>query len=146
MLGSQEFTPTGWVARYKYHDGREEEFPVETWSSDGDAMIVDYMSGRLTPVWRREGFAKLDRVDRIVTAVPAAPGWRVKLEGEPGDFWEEPIAAWLVTDQGHIHPVLDFGDEGYGGIPADANHAHILNPGPETWSLDDYAERKDPTS
>jgi hypothetical protein len=123
---SHEYTATGWYATFdpKKHPRRNVQNPVEAWSADGEALVLDGDKGRLVPAARVPGFEGLMPCRRIVQVVPAQPGWKVTFppdekinEPEP---WTLPVLAWIIDDEGEAKPLLPVdgdGDASVGGWP-----------------------------
>ncbi|GGM82280.1 hypothetical protein GCM10012275_61140 [Longimycelium tulufanense] len=102
------FSPTGWAARYK-----DPEYPnlvvqeaVERFSEDGDALVVDRRYGTLIPARARTGFVGLVECGRMMSVVPAPPGWRVGGQTDDGYAWSDPVVAWLVDETGTGYPLI----------------------------------------
>jgi hypothetical protein len=97
------------VARFRHtDDGGGERFstrPVEAWSSDGDALVVDWRSGQLKPAHSCGGFVDVDLGDGDVVAAVPGGGWRVQLVGKDGSTRTEPVLAWTVNSAGGFEPV-----------------------------------------
>lgn len=106
-----DYNRTGWIAHFDPDTtdspfGRIEH--VYSWSSEGDALIVNRAYGGLVVARGQRGFEGLQQIGRIVAAVPAAPGWNLKIWGEDGDdetAFVEPIAAWLMNETGELVPM-----------------------------------------
>lgn len=124
-----KFTSTGWCAEYT-ENGQRRTRPVESWRSDGRALIVDAQKGVLTPADTLPGFRGLSEVSRVVAAVIAAPGWRMAAD-YPAGRREAGLAAWIIDQRGFMHPVpadsggwgwLEAGEEppGWDIIPPDS--------------------------
>lgn len=77
MFGSTEYTPTGWVAVYEPRPGMREVLPVESWDTDGNALIVHPVQGKLIPVHDHPHFKILDRWNAL------SPRCRPRLDGAP---------------------------------------------------------------
>ncbi len=106
------WSPTGWIAEFADEDGGEpRRFGVERWAVNGDAMI-GHESGRLVAARKQPGFLGIHKLTGVVAVVPAAPGWTVEADmfGDLMPF-TAPIAAWVLTDDGVVQPIIDKGWE-----------------------------------
>ena len=86
---------------------------IHSWDSDGTALIVDRRSGDLVSARSQPGFKRVEETSRIVAALPAAPGWNLKIwEGDSLESasFVAPIAGWLVTDAGQLVAVAGSND------------------------------------
>lgn len=102
-----DLSPTGWIARYQPSGDGPVIRNVVAWH-EGEALVYRGTSDYLVPASKAGRLVKLEEVDRVQTAIPAAPGWRVRLyedDNDPSTAWEVPIAAWIVTSQGRMLPV-----------------------------------------
>jgi hypothetical protein len=105
------FTPTGWVARYQRTTEQGNEYTlqraVESFASDGAALVVDGRRGLLCPAAELPGFVGLAEGNRLpITVVPCPPGWRAVGKSAEGEEWVEPVIAWLVGDIGTGTPLV----------------------------------------
>ena len=104
------FSPTGWIVIYEHSNPRHQfsELPVEAWGPDGKALVVDEEAGCLVEATSRPGFSQLRGCSQIVAATTAAPGWQLQVWNDDKDddsTFLEPIAAWLVDQDGCLFPV-----------------------------------------
>jgi hypothetical protein len=102
------FSPTGWSAHFTGDRAPFAVLPVESFNGDSEPLVVDPQVNRLREARSITGFQRIERGDRVAAAVAAAPGWRLRIwEGrdKSGDSWVEPIAVWLVNDDGCVMPV-----------------------------------------
>ena len=102
-----DLSPTGWIAHYQRNGNDPVIRNVVAWH-EGDAHVYGGSGSYLVTADKAGKLVKLEEVDRVQTAVPAAPGWRVRLyedDKDPSTAWEVPIAAWIVTSRGRMLPV-----------------------------------------
>ncbi|BCY10953.1 hypothetical protein L3i22_060410 [Actinoplanes sp. L3-i22] len=109
-MAVMDFSPSGWAAEFDPSEstGQVVWRPVERWSADGDALVADERRGCLLEARALKGFKRLVSVGKVVGAVPAAPGWKLKLWDDDKDdatAYEVPIAAWIVDAGGAMSPV-----------------------------------------
>jgi hypothetical protein len=132
--GGMEFSPTGWVAIYKPTPSNGVVVrPVEAWSDGRDALVADERTGRLVVASNSTDFVRLQKCSRVVSAIPAQPGWSLRIwEGnkDDGPTFTVPIAAWIVDEAGNLTPV---GGSNGTYLEAGARHqrTEILYPAPE---------------
>lgn len=103
-----DFTATGWMAVYDPQQARGGVLrPVEAWGPEGEALVVDETSGRLRPATAFTGFKTLQKVSKVVGAMPSGNGWKLRItEDQDGDFmFDVPIIAWVIDDSGNLIPV-----------------------------------------
>ncbi|MFI6827601.1 hypothetical protein ACIBG5_10910 [Kribbella sp. NPDC050241] len=112
-----DYNDTGWVVVYD-RDAKagsyETSEDVHSWDNEGNALIVDRKTGSLVLAAKREGFKRLEETSRIVAAIPAAPGWNLKIwerDAPDTSTFVAPIAAWLVTATGQVVPVSSSNDD-----------------------------------
>lgn len=102
-----DISPTGWIARYEPDGAKPVLLDVVTWHG-GEALVYAGRSDYLVPASKAGKLIKLEQVDEVQSAFPAAPGWRVRLWNDDKDdssTWEVPIAAWIVTKRGRLLPI-----------------------------------------
>ena len=89
--------------------------PVEGWSAEREALVVDPIAGRRVPADSLDGFVQLVPTGRLQSVVAAEPGWTVEL-----DTNDEPttaaVVAWMTDASGAMRPVTEGPDV---GRPAD---------------------------
>jgi hypothetical protein len=104
-----DFTPTGWMARYNPTKPNAPVIrPVVAWNDEGEALVVDESRAKLVRAANFADFVRLDRCSRVVSAVPAQPGWTVKIWEDNDDdssIFSVPIVAWLVDEEGFLTPI-----------------------------------------
>lgn len=111
-----DYNNTGWVAVYEReakaqnYEGRED---IHSWNSEGTALIVDRRTGDLIAARFQPGFKRVEETSRVVAALPATPGWNLKIwEGDSTESasFVAPIAGWLVTETGQFVAVSGSND------------------------------------
>jgi hypothetical protein len=106
-MSGYDVTTTGWYATFdrKRSPGRVMQLPVEAWSDDGAALVVDEKAGRLAPAHTMAGFEGLMPCRRHMAVIPAAPGWRVRqVAGDEVDVLD--VIGWVMDDDGRGLPVV----------------------------------------
>jgi hypothetical protein len=108
---SYSFTPTGYYATFdrKQSRGGIVQRPVEAWSADGDALVVDNKVGQLVPVRNLPGFEGLQPCRQQTAVLPALPGWSVHHTPEGEDSATYPVVGWLITSDGTGLPLVAAG-------------------------------------
>ncbi|MCE0765956.1 hypothetical protein LWC35_24060 [Pseudonocardia kujensis] len=128
LIAEHDWTPTGWEAQYvRPHDGELSDWrpvyfadlanplreaptiygrPVEGWSAEGEALVVDQLAGRRVPADSLDGFVQLVPTGRLHSVVAAEPGWTVELDtnDEPTTV---PMVAWMVDASGAMRPATE---------------------------------------
>ena len=100
-----DVSPTGWMAAYDHGALPYATRPVERFSEEGEALVVDERSGNLVSAAGLHGFAELTRCSTTVSVIPADPGWTVTFKDGDTSF-TEPIVAWIVNDVGNGNPLV----------------------------------------
>jgi hypothetical protein len=110
-----KWSPTGWGAKIVEGE-REYSLPVEKWGPKDGAMVAMTDSPKLVPVTKVPGFKELVPYHRVVSVLPAAPGWKVQAE-RFGPFapYTAPIAAWVMDGEGIFWPVIGVSEPEDGG-------------------------------
>lgn len=86
-------SPTGWLAEFVASTGWT--MPVEKFTDDGVALVVDRKQAKLVPVKEMASFSQLVPCSRTARIISATDGWFAI-----GNDWEEPVVGWLVGDNG----------------------------------------------
>lgn len=110
-----DYTPTGWYATFDptQHPERHVQSPVEAWSPDGHALIVDQKRGMLVPATQVRGFKGVRRCSRIVGVLPSPDGWEVEYPPESDQpAHREPVIGWVVNDEGDANPIMPISGDG----------------------------------
>lgn len=114
MRYDAESSPTGWLARFTVKaTGRDVHYPVEAFAADGTPLVLDERPTQLRLRPAREvaagkgaDFADLERSPRLVSVIPAAPGWRIRYRpGGQDAAVTVPIIAWNTYDNSETYPV-----------------------------------------
>ena len=95
---------------------REYSLPVEKWGPKDEAMVAMRDSPKLVPVTKVPGFKELVPYHRVVSVLPATPGWKVQAD-QFGPFapYTAPIAAWVMDGEGIFWPVIGVSETEDGG-------------------------------
>jgi hypothetical protein len=106
-MNGYAFSPTGWYATFDQtrSPGGVLQARVEAWSPDGAALVVDPTAGRLVPATAVAGFAELRPCRRVVSVIPAAPGWRVHHVDDSGSY-NSTVVGFAVAADGEGLPVV----------------------------------------
>lgn len=107
-----KWSPTGWGAKIVEEDW-EYSLPVEKWGPGDEAMVAMHDNPKLIPVTKVPGFKELVPYHRVVSVIPATPGWKVQAD-QFGPFppYTAPIAAWVMDGEGSFWPVIGVSDPG----------------------------------
>ncbi|MFG6200346.1 hypothetical protein [Nonomuraea sp. JJY05] len=91
-----DFTPTGWVARYDGSGANGQTWrAVESWNTNGTAMVIDPATAKLTPASGLPGFERLEEASRVVAAFPVHPGWGAGMT----DGWTDNVTTELAAQR-----------------------------------------------
>jgi len=109
-----EPSPTGWLVRFTVKEtGRDIHYPVEAFTPDGTPLVIDERPTQLRLRPAREvaagkgaDFTDLEQSPRLVSVIPAAPGWRLRYRPGGQDMTVTvPIIAWNTYDNSETYPV-----------------------------------------
>jgi len=106
-MNGYAFSPTGWYATFDQSrsPGGVLQARVEAWSPDGAALVVDPGAGRLVPATGVAGFVELRPCRRVVSVIPAPPGWRVHHVDDTGSY-NSSVVGFAVSADGEGLPVV----------------------------------------
>lgn len=107
-MSRYEFTPTGWYAESdpKRSAHRGWLGPVEAWSPEGNALVVERNQGRLVVARTQEGFSRLEPCRTVVGVIAAEPGWRVRHVDPPEPPTISAVIAWVACMDGEGEPFV----------------------------------------
>lgn len=115
MRYDAESSPTGWLARFTVKaTGRDVHYPVEAFAPDGTPLVIDERPTQLRLRPAREvaagkgaDFEDLERSPRLVSVMPAAPGWRLRFKprSDQDAIITAPIIAWHTFSNNETYPV-----------------------------------------
>lgn len=117
-------SPTGWIARIE-QDGIIDDWPVERWDDDGQALIADPDRGSLRVAAATKGFQGLEKAHRAIGTIAAPPGahltLRIQRPATPANFGKSdeesrPVIGWMVTDWGAAFPLVAHPDDPYPSV------------------------------
>ncbi len=119
--------------------GNDDESDYRTvigWNSTGQPVVVNPLSGELTPAHRLPGFDHIVESHHppIVGVLPAAPGWRVEYD-DPAtdDGLRLPVLGWAINVDGYGAAIVpDIGRPGgteIVGVPTSLAPIRIIGPG-----------------
>ncbi|WP_155247735.1 hypothetical protein [Salinispora arenicola] len=115
-----DFSTSGWIALFGNHQANVEGWDLVT----RKALVVDPEQGILRPVTDYPDFQRLIYAHKVVSAIPATPGYRVLWRDPLAGVETEAIVGWLVTERGGAVPITA------NGAPAEEAEL-ILEPGQE---------------
>jgi hypothetical protein len=111
------WSPTGWGAEYINAEGDRYTRSVERWGDRGEALVGSEEEGRLVPATKLPRFQQLVEFHRVVSVVPAAPGWTLHAQAFAGaPAFTTPIAAWVMDGDGDFWPVAGVGEPSFPGM------------------------------
>ncbi|MGH3857792.1 MAG: hypothetical protein ACRDR6_30740 [Pseudonocardiaceae bacterium] len=115
---SYDYTATGWYATFDPNKSRGGciQQPVEAWSPDGDAMIVDKQAGYLVPVRAVPGFKSLHPCGRIGRVIKAAEGWQMHFADDDLAIDALPVIGWIIDNEGEAKPLLPVEGDGRASV------------------------------
>ncbi|MFD8640821.1 hypothetical protein ACFV14_10985 [Streptomyces zaomyceticus] len=101
-------SPTGWLAAYRTAEETENKkpgryLPVDGWSHDGDALVVDRRAGQRVPAATLPHFRGLQEAESSVAGVVPGQGWSVAY---PDGAAPDPVVAWVVDRHGYALPLI----------------------------------------
>ncbi|MFJ7523929.1 hypothetical protein ACIQ1S_03290 [Streptomyces griseus] len=99
-------TPSGWIAVYRSHEDKQLKqpgltLPVDGWSADGDALVVDKRLGARIVAASLPNFIGLEQVPAIVAVLPGQ-GWRLVVDDETS----HPVLGWAIDSAGFGSPIF----------------------------------------
>ncbi|MDF6043223.1 hypothetical protein LRD69_13910 [Streptomyces sp. JH14] len=99
-------TPTGWIACYRSDEQKRlkqpgHTVPVDGWSTDGDALVVDKRLGCRVPASSLPDFRGLEQAPAIVAVLPGQ-GWRLVVDGETSHL----VLGWAIDTAGYGSPIF----------------------------------------
>jgi hypothetical protein len=115
---------SGWTARIE-RDGVIDDWPVEQWDHDGQALIADPDRGSLRVAAATKGFQGLERAHRAIGTIAAPSGAhvtvRVHRPATAENFRKSdeeylPLIGWMVTDRGAALPLVARPDDPYPSV------------------------------
>lgn len=99
-------TATGWIACYRSAEEKElkrpgHTLPVDGWTTDGDALVVDKRRGCRVPASTLPNFTGLEQAPAIVAVLPGQ-GWRLVVDDETS----HPVLGWAIDSAGFGLPIF----------------------------------------
>ena len=103
---TEHTTPTGWIAVYRSPEQKQlkqpgHTLPVDGWSPDGDALVVEKHLGARVPAASLPHFVGLEQAPAIVAVLPGQ-GWRLVVSEEIS----HPVLGWAIDATGYGVPIL----------------------------------------
>ncbi|TXS08093.1 hypothetical protein EAO70_35485 [Streptomyces sp. adm13(2018)] len=123
-------SPTGWLAYYRTNEEVERKrhgrhLPVDGWSPEGDALVVDRRRGARVPAASLPHFRGLQVTESDTVNTVPGQGWSIAyLNGATPD----PVIAWAVDRHGYAKPLIANSD-GYAEPWEQESHGGFLSPG-----------------
>ncbi|MFG3492977.1 hypothetical protein [Streptomyces sp. NPDC047972] len=123
-------SPTGWLACYRTDEEIEKKrfghrLPVDGWSPDGEALVVDARRGTRVPAANLPSFRGLLRAESSTVGVVPGQGWSVAY---PNGGSPDPVIAWAIDRHGYAKPLIANSD-GYAEPWEQESHGGFLAPG-----------------
>ncbi|MFF8793364.1 hypothetical protein [Streptomyces globisporus] len=99
-------TPSGWIAVYRTREEKQlkqpgRNLPVDGWSAEGDALVVDKHLGARVPAASLPDFIGLEQAPAIVAVLPGQ-GWRLVVDEETS----HPVLGWAIDSAGFGSPIF----------------------------------------
>ncbi|MFE2017564.1 hypothetical protein ACFW9O_05840 [Streptomyces sp. NPDC059499] len=99
-------TPTGWIACYRSAEQKQlkqpgHTLPVDGWTANGHAVVVDKRLGARVMATSLPNFVSLEQEPAIVAVLPGQ-GWRLVVDDETS----HPVLGWAIDSAGFGSPIF----------------------------------------